>query len=84
MKSVNIEIQMHDLVALLDEMPPRHFDTGAPRTLRRGQIGTVVMTCDGPAFEVEFSDTQGRAFAMLPIPAGTLILLHDAPIAVTA
>jgi len=55
---VNIEIQMHDLVALLDELPTRHFDTGAPLTLRRGQIGTVVMNYDGSAFEVEFSDLK--------------------------
>jgi len=60
---------MHDLVALLQEVPTRHFDTGAPLTLRRGQIGTVVMTYDGSAFEVEFSNAEGRAFALLPIPA---------------
>jgi len=83
-EDVKTEIQMHDLVALLDEVPTRHFDTGAPLTLRRGQIGTVVMTYDGSAFEVEFSDAQCRAFAILPIPAKTLILLHDAPVAVTA
>ena len=81
---MNTEIQMHDIVALLEEVPARHFDTGAPLTLRRGQIGTVVMTYDGSAFEVEFSDAQGRAFAMLPIPFGTLIVLHDAPAFVTA
>ncbi len=75
---------MHDLVALLEEVPAGHFDTGAPLTLRRGQIGTVVMTYDRSAFEVEFSDAQGRAFAMLPIPADKLIFLHDAPAAVTA
>jgi len=54
-------------VAVPEEVPARHFDTGAPLTLRRGQIGTVVMTYDGSAFEVELSDAQGRAFAMLPI-----------------
>ena len=70
---------MHDIVALLEEVPAHHFDTSAPLTLCRGQIGTVVMTYDGSAFEVEFSDAQGRAFAMLPIPAGKLILLHEAP-----
>ena len=75
---------MHDLVALLDDVSARHFATGAPLTLRRGQIGTVVMTYDGSAFEVEFGDAQGHAFAMLPIPAGMLMLLHDAPTAVPA
>ncbi len=70
---------MHDLVALLEDIPARHFATGAPLTLRRGQIGTVVMTYDGSAFEVEFSDAEGRAFAMMPISACKLMLLHDAP-----
>lgn len=75
---------MLDLVALLEEVQAKHFATGAPLTLRRGQIGTVVMTYDGSAFEVEFCDAQGRAFAMLPIPAGNLIRLHDAPTAAAA
>jgi len=75
---------MHDIVALLEDLATRHFMTGAPLTLRRGQIGTVVMTYDGSAFEVEFADAQGRAFAMLPIAADKLILLHDAPATVAA
>ena len=73
---------MHDLVALLEDFPARHFTTAAPLTLRRGQIGTVAMIYDGSALEVEFCDAQGRAFAMLPIPADKLMLLHDAPAAV--
>ena len=75
---------MHDLVALLEDVAARHFATGTPLTLRRGQIGTVVMTYDDSAFEAEFSDAQGRAFAMLPIPTGKLMLLHDAPTTVAA
>lgn len=74
---------MHSLFALLDDVPTRHSTTGAPLVLPRGQIGTVVMPY-GPAFAAEFSDTEGRAFAMLPIPAGKLMLLHDAPAAVAA
>jgi len=81
---MNGEIQMHSLVALLDDVPASHFATGTPLTLRRGRIGTVVMTYDGAAFEVEFADAQGRAFAILPVPAGKLILLHDAPATVAA
>jgi len=38
------------VVALLDDVPARHFETGQPLLLRRGQIGTVVMTYDGTAF----------------------------------
>jgi hypothetical protein len=77
--AVNNEIRMHDLVALLEETPAQHFESAAPIILRRGQIGTVVMTYDGSAFEVEFADDQGRAFAILPIPSSKLIVLHDAP-----
>jgi hypothetical protein len=81
---VNSEIQMHDVVALLEELPAKHFATSAPLTLRRGQMGTVVLTYDGSAFEVEFADAEGRAFAILPILADKLMLLHDAPAAVEA
>ena len=73
---------MQDLVALLYKVPARHFYSGAEITLRRGQIGPVVMAYEGSAFEVEFSDAQGRAFAMLPIAADMLILLHEAPLGV--
>ena len=75
---------MHDLVALLEDVAARHFTTGSPLMLRRGQIGTGVMTYDSSAFEVEFSDSQGRAFALMPVPAGKLMLLHDAPAATAA
>lgn len=75
---MNSEIQMHDLVAIPEDVAATHFATGALLTLRRGQIGTVVMTYDGTAFEVEFADAQGRAFALLPLAVGKLLLLHDA------
>jgi hypothetical protein len=76
---MNATIQIHDVVALLDDLPSRHFITGHPLRLRRGQIGTVVMTYDGTAFEVEFAGRDGRAYAMLPVPAGKLIVLHESP-----
>ncbi len=75
---------MHEVVALLEEIRATHFSTGAPLTLRRGQMGTVVMTYDDTAFEVEFCDNQGRAFAIMPIRGERLIVLHDAPRAVAA
>jgi hypothetical protein len=81
---MNAEIQMHDLVAVTEDIATVHFATGTPLTLRRGQIGTVVMAYDGSAFEVEFADAQGRAFAMLPVPTDKLMLLHDAPPALAA
>ena len=76
---MNIQIHSHDLVALLEDMPAKHFETGKPLLLRRGQIGTVVMTYDGGAYEVEFAGRDGRAYALLPIPADKLMVLRDAP-----
>lgn len=81
---MNAELQTHDLVAPTEDIATRHFLTGAPLTLRRGQIGRVAMTYNGSAFEVEFADSQGRAFALLPIAADKLMLLHDAPAATAA
>jgi hypothetical protein len=81
---MNAAIQMHDVVALLDDVPARHFTTGQPLLLRRGQIGTVVMTYDGTAFEVEFAGPDGRAYALLSVPAGELIVLHESPVVATA
>jgi hypothetical protein len=34
---------MHDLVALLEQVPANDFNTSRPLLLHRGQIGTVVM-----------------------------------------
>lgn len=42
------------------------------------------MTYDGSAFEVEFSDSQGCAYVILPISRGSLMLLHEAPVAAAA
>jgi hypothetical protein len=47
-------------------------------------VGTVVMEHDGTAFEVEFAGKDGRAYALLPIPADKLIVLHEEPEFATA
>ncbi len=76
---MNEPIHMHDTVALLEDVSASHFESGKALLLRRGQIGTVVMTYDGSTFEVEFSGTDGRAYAMLAVPADKLMVLHDSP-----
>ena len=76
---MNGEVQMHDVVALLEDTSAKHFETGQPLLLRRGQVGTVVMTYDGNAFEVEFAGLDGRAYAMLPIATGKLMVLRHQP-----
>jgi hypothetical protein len=69
-------IRMHDVVALLEDVPTQHFETGQPLTLGRGEVGTVVMTYDGSAVEVEFSADDGCAYAMLPVPVDKLLVLR--------
>lgn len=76
---MNDPIHIHDVVALLEDTEGRHFETRRPIRLRRGQMGTVVMTYDEPVYEVEFSDANGRAFAMLPLPAEKLMVLKEEP-----
>ena len=76
---MNSEIDMHDVVALLEDVQTTHFESGRPLLLRRGQIGTVVMIYQDGAREVEFADRDGRAFAILPLRPDQLIVLHDTP-----
>lgn len=73
------EIKIHDVVALLQNVRTKHFESGQPLLLRRGQIGTVVMTYPDGAREVEFADREGRAFAILPLRPDQLMVLHDTP-----
>jgi len=61
-----------DVVALLVDLP----DHG----LARGQVGTIVECLAPEVFEVEFSDDQGRAYALLPPRAAQLMRLHHQPV----
>lgn len=76
---MNSGIHLHDVVALLEDLPAKHFETDQPLLLRRGQIGTVVMVYDGVTFEVEFAGSNGRTYALLPIAADKLMALRDTP-----
>ena len=62
-----------DLVALLADVPAEG--------LARGQVGTVVEQLDDKVLLVEFSDDQGRAYAVAPCPRSALLVLHYVPIA---
>ena len=73
------ELNMHDVVALLEDVHARHFESDRPLLLRRGQIGTIVMTYDGAVFEVDFAGQDGRASAILPVHASRLMILRDTP-----
>jgi Domain of unknown function (DUF4926) len=81
---VKNEIQMHDLVALTEDVAAMHSSTRQPLQLRRGQVGTVVMPLNGDHFQVEFSDRDGRAYAMLPVSGRQLMILRERPEAMPA
>jgi uncharacterized protein DUF4926 len=49
--------------------------------LVRGQVGTVVEALDDATSLVEFSDDQGRAYAIAPCPRDALLVLRTAPLA---
>lgn len=76
---MDCRIHMHDVVALLEEIPARHFESGKPLLLHRGQIGTAVVIYDDGVVEVEFAAPDGRTYAMLPVEATKVMVLHDAP-----
>ena len=67
-------IKLLDVVALTENLPDKN--------LFRGQVGTVVEVYSPDAFEVEFSDDDGRTYALLPLTADQLMLLHHRPLQV--
>ena len=60
-----------DVAALLADLPPH--------SLARGQVGTIVEQLDDETFLMEFSDDQGRAYAVAPCPRAELLVLHYFP-----
>jgi len=63
-------VKLLDAVALLENIPEKN--------LFRGQVGTVVEELAPGVFEVEFSDAEGRTYAMHSLRAEQLmVLLYD-------
>jgi hypothetical protein len=64
---------------------PKVLETGAlladvpAAGLARGQVGTVVESLDEKTALVEFSDDDGRAYAVVPCPRAELLVLHYVP-----
>ena len=67
-------IKLLDVVALTVDLPEYN--------LWRGQVGTVVeMLAGGTAFEVEFSDREGRTYESLGLRPEQIMVLHYEPFA---
>jgi len=69
---MNKPVELLDEVALTADLPEHG--------LVRGQVGAVVEVLSDGYFEVEFSDDQGKTYAMLPLAGDQLIALHHAPV----
>jgi Domain of unknown function (DUF4926) len=61
-------MKLLDIVALLEDLPEL--------SLVRGQVGTIVEEYEPNVFEVEFSDTNGRAYAIETLNSAQLLVLH--------
>lgn len=67
-------IKLLDVVALTVDLPEYN--------LWRGQVGTVVeILAGGTAFEVEFSDREGRTYESLGLRPEQIMVLHYEPFA---
>jgi hypothetical protein len=66
-------MKLLDVVALLQDLP----ELG----LHRGNVGTIVEEYEPNVFEVEFSDTTGKAYAIETLNASQLMILYHFPIA---
>jgi hypothetical protein len=69
--SGNSSPSLLDVVALLNDLPAQR--------LTRGQVGTVVERLDEQNSLVEFSDDEGKAYAIVPCPDSALLVLHYDP-----
>jgi hypothetical protein len=69
---MNQTMKLLDVVALLEDC----LEQG----MVRGQVGTIVEVHEPGVFEVEFSDTQGKTYALETLRADQLMILHHQPI----
>lgn len=65
---MNSSLKLLDVIALIENLP----ELG----LYRGQVGTIV-----EVFEVEFSDMQGRTYALETLSDQQVMVLHHQPLA---
>ena len=69
---MNQTMKLLDVVALLEDC--------LKQGVVRGQVGTIVEVYEPGVFEVEFSDTQGRMYALATLRVDQLMRLHHQPI----
>jgi hypothetical protein len=66
-------IKLLDVVAVTVDLPEYN--------LWRGQVGTVVeILVDGAAYEMEFSDREGRTYESIGLRSDQIMALHFEPL----
>ena len=71
------EINIHDVVALKQEIKTPRFPSGEELLLPSGLVGTVIeIYAQGEAFEVEFAGKDGEAYALVTVKPENLFRLH--------
>ena len=66
------ELEIFSVVAVLRDVPEHH--------LVRGQVGTIVEELAPGVHLVEFSDDEGRAYALVSLPSEDLMRLRHGPL----
>jgi hypothetical protein len=66
-----LNMELLSEVAVLHDIPEKG--------LVRGQVGTIVELLSPTVAEIEFSDDQGRAYAMAALQSDEVIRLHHRP-----
>ena len=74
-----MNIQEYDVVALTDEVEAAHKETQQPILLKRGQVGTALMSFNDEAYLIDFADSNGKTYAMETIPSNKLMPLIYEP-----
>jgi hypothetical protein len=65
------EVKLLDTVALLEDVQVEGV------LLKPGEVGAVVEVLAPDAYEVEFCDDQGRAYAFASLRADQILVLHN-------
>jgi hypothetical protein len=66
-----LDLEILSVVALLEDIPEK--------SLRKGQVGTVVLRLGDGMYEIEFSDDQGQTYASAALGSDKLLQLHHEP-----
>lgn len=64
-------MKLFDIVTLVEDLPELN--------LYRGQVGTIVEQYEPKIFEVEFSDIQGKTYALETLKSEQLMVLLYEP-----